>query len=77
VEGIADRGGRMLMNPEKHGKRPAELAPKEDGVPPDPVILRRGVPADNCSLRERLEARIHVLNQRLQGKHAPFRVRVF
>jgi hypothetical protein len=28
-------------------------------------------------LRERLEAGIHVLNQRLQAKHAPFRVRGF
>jgi hypothetical protein len=66
------------MNPEKHGEPPAEQAqPKESGAAPDPVILRRGVPADNRSLRERLEARIHVLNKQFGGKHAPFRVRVF
>jgi len=66
------------MNPEKHGKQPAEQAQPEEGrVPPSPVIVRPGVPADNRSLRERLEARIHLLNQRLRGKHAPFRVRVY
>jgi hypothetical protein len=66
------------MKPEEHGGPPAEQAqPKEGGAPPDPVVLRRGVPTDNRSLRQRLEARIHVFNQRLRGKHAPFRVRVF
>lgn len=59
------------MNLEKHGKRPAEQRqPEESGVPPAPA-------ADSHSLRQRVETRIHVLNQRLRGKHQPFRVRVY
>jgi hypothetical protein len=57
------------MNPEKHGMQKQEARRKESIAGPVRPIARTG--------RERLASRIHLLNQRLRDKHAPFRVRSY
>ena len=57
------------MNPEKHGTQKQEAHRKEGIALPVPPIAR--------TWREQLASRIHVLNQRLQDKHSPFRVRTY